>query len=325
MAKFSKAEIGKAIRDAKHYFAAHEKPRDPKPPPLPNQRVVGKLFTDWMKNSGLDMKALEAHREQGRRERDRAIPQRAVAAAKRWDGHIQVTQADVAAQLKHFQAVLPATDFFPSGLVALDTPVAILPSDVIKSQFIGPQQSFAKILVDRRVDTLDRVSFLFLFRNEFSVPFIYDFLAVHSISGHASMFQDGNPAFSFSMDEGTVTVDVKVEVMPRSDTADSENLANLRAVALNGPSYWENDNAESTFSHGGFLAASGVILRQSETAIILVSVVVDSKIDDGHVVVDMNKGNFGLRCPAVLVVPKRALLKTSQAGALLTQPLVLLQ
>jgi hypothetical protein len=323
VAKFSKAEIGKAIRDAKHHFARQEKPRDPRAPQLPNQRAVGKLFADWMKNSGLDLKALEAHREQGRRERDRAIPQRAAAAAKRWDRHIQVTEADVANQLKHFQAVAPATDFFPSGLLALDTPSAILPSDgIVKSQFIGPQQSFAKILVDRRVDTLDRVSFLFLFRNDFSTPFIYDFLAVHSISGHASMFQDGNPAFSFSMDEGTVTVDVKVEVIPPSDTADSESLMNLRAVALNGPSYWENGNAESTFSHGGFLSANGVILGKSETALILVSVVVDSKIDDGHVVVDMNKGNFGLRCPAVLVVPKRALLRTSYPGAFLTQPLV---
>ena len=322
MALFTKSEIQQAIDQARKHLARKQEPRTPKREPLPSERAAARLAESWAKSSGLDLKALDVLRKQHRKELDGVIPKRAADAAKRWSKHIRATQAEVAERLKNAHAAAPAQSFFPPGLLLLDTPIGLVSSDdsLIQSQRIEPQRSVAKFRVDRRSDATDRVSFLFLFRNDLSAPFLYDFLAVQSISGHANLWLDGNNSFPFSMDFGRATIDVRAEVLPASLTTESVRVLEMSGVALNGPSYWENDTKDQTFSRGGFVTANGLVLRPGQTAVIVVSAVVKSEIDDGHLVVDLDQGDFGFRSPGVLVVPKRQLFELNIPSGLILTP-----
>jgi hypothetical protein len=323
MATFTKAEIKRAIDQARKHLARREEPRVPKRVTLPSERAAARLAEAWVKKSGLDLDALDALRKQHRKELDSVIPKRAAEAAKRWAKYIKATQAEVAAQLKNAHAAAPTDTLFPPGLLLLDTPIGLIASDntLIQSQRIEAQKSVAKIRVDRRLGGFDQISFLFLFRNDLSAPFLYDFLAVHSISGHASLWLDGNPSVSFSLDNGSVTLDVRVEVVPASLTTESFRPLDMTGASLNGPTYWENDTEDKTFSHGGFLTAGGLVLSPGQSAVIVVSAVVKSLIGDGHLVVNLNDGDFGFRSPGVLVVPKKQLLQLNASPDLILTPL----
>src|SRR5947208_840959 len=152
MVKFSKGEIERAIRKARKHLAQRQPPSPVRPRPTPSDRAGAKLVTDWLKSSGLDLKALEAIQQRRQAETERAIPQRAAEAAKRWDSHIKQIQAGVTAQLQSYQSAAAAGDIFPDGLGALDTPIAILVSDdkILKNRHIERLNSSAKIVVDRR-------------------------------------------------------------------------------------------------------------------------------------------------------------------------------
>lgn len=322
MAIYTKSEIRQAIDQARKHLARKQEPSAPVREPLPSERAAARLAEGWAKSSGLDLNALDSLRKQHRKELDSVIPKRAADAARRWSKHIRATQAEVAERLENAHAAAPAKSFFPPGLLLLDTPIGLISTDdsIIQSRRIEAQRSFAKILVDRRSGGTDQVSFVFLFRNDLSAPFLYDFLAVHSISGHANLWLDGNPSFTFSLDLGRVTADVRVEVLPASLTNDSTRVLDMSGAALNGPSYWENETKDQTFSHGGFLTANGLVLRPGETAVIVVSASVVSGIGDGHLVVNLDEGDFGFRCPGILVVPKRQLFQLNVPSGLILTP-----
>lgn len=323
MAQFTKAEVNRAITAARKLLAQRAEPNPPKRKPLPSQQAANRLATDWMKASGLDLKALDALRMQHRQELDSVIPKRGAEAAKQWARHILATQEEVAARVENVHAAPPARDFFPPGLLLIDTPIGLIASDdsLIQSHRIEAQRSIAKIALDRRSGGSGQVSFLFLFRNDLSAPFLYDFLAVHSISGHASLWLDGNPSFSFSLDLGDVAVDVRVDIAPPSVANESYRVMEMSGAALNGPSYWENETVERTFSRGGFLTANGLVLRPGQTAVIVVSALVKSQFSDGHLVVNLNDGDFGFRCPGVLVIPKKQLFQLSIPSDQILTPL----
>ncbi|MBL9171996.1 MAG: hypothetical protein JNL10_00550 [Verrucomicrobiales bacterium] len=322
MALFTKAEIRRAIDQARKHLARKQEPRAPKREPLPSERAAARLAEGWATSSGLDLKALEALRKQHRKELDSAIPKRSADAARRWSKHIRATQAEIAERLENAHATAPAGNFFPPGLLLLDTPIGLISADdsLIQSRRIEAQRSFAKFRVDRRSSGIDQVSFLYLFRNDLSAPFLYNFLAVQSISGHANLWLDGNPSYPFSNDFGLVTLDVRVDVVPASLTTESSRVLNMSGVALNGPSYWENDTKDQTFSQGGFVTANGLVLRPGQTAVIVVSATVKSEIDDGHLVIDLDQGDFGFRSPGVLVVPKRQLFELNIPSGLILTP-----
>ena len=308
MAKFTKSEIQRAIAQARSHLARREEPITPRRAPLPSERAATRLAAGWMKASGLDLEALDALRKQHRKELDAIIPKRSADAAKRWAKQIRATQAEVAERLQNSHATAPAGNLLPR-LLLIDTPIGLVDNGIVLSRHLEAQKSFAKVRVDRRSTGFDQVSFLYLFRNDYSAPFLFDFLAVYSISGHGNLWVDGNPKLYYSTDRGEVSVDVRVEVSPASLTSDSERMLNLSAAALDGPGYWENDSSERTFSRGGLLTANGLVLQPGASAAIMVSTLVRTDLNDGHLVLNLNDGEFGFRSPGVLVVPKRQLLQ----------------
>jgi hypothetical protein len=300
MQKFSKAEIAKAILEAKRNQAQLVIPKVTRSP-LPSERAAEKLVTSWMEYSGLDTKALYAIQEQHRLEWDRSLPKQQAEASRLWARRIKATQAGIAVQSKGYVAA--AGNLFPT-FFTVDTPQAIFASDdgFVQDTHIEPLKSSAKILVDRTATSVDKLSFLFLFKNVFSTPFLYDFFTVITASGHVALRQKGH----FSSGSGYAGVNARIEVTPSALPLDSQILAFVVSVADAVPFWWVDHTEERTFSEGTNFIAQNVLLDPSATASILVSITVDSDFD-GRLVADLNTGTFGIQCPLVAVVPRRAL------------------
>jgi hypothetical protein len=224
---------------------------------------------------------------------------REAEASRRWTQRIKVTRAEVAAQAQSLQAA--AFDFLPSGSFNIEAPVSITASDprILKSSLIAPFSSSAKVRVDRAAGTVDKVSFVYLFRNQSSSALFFDFHAPLSASGHVALRQKGH----FSGGFGLVELKAAIEVLPSPTTVDPQRLAFVSSATGGPPFWWVDRTEEKTFSDGILLSAT-VLVEGRAIAIILVSLIVDSDFD-GHLVADMNTGNFDVRGPVVVVDPKR--------------------
>ena len=294
MTKFSKAETSRAVIDAKHYLARSSPPANPRKT-LAAERTAERLSTRWLRSSGLDVKAMFAVEEQRRLEWDRGLPKREAHASRRWAQRIKVARANVAAQVQSLSA-----DLLPSGSSNLEEPASIIASDprILKSRQFAPFNSSAKVLVDRRAGSVDKVSFVYLFRNQSSRAILFDFHAPLSASGHVALRQKGH----FSGGFGLAEVAAAIEVLPSPTTQDPQRLAFVSSTAGGVPFWWVDHTEEETFSDGTLLSAR-VLVEARALAAILVSLIVSSDFD-GRLVVDMNTGNFDVRAPVVVVVPR---------------------
>ena len=298
MGEFSKSEISRAVIEARDYLARSNRPADRRKT-LVADRTTERLATRWLRSSGLDIKAMFAVAEQRRLEWERGLPKREAEASRRWAQRIKVTRAQVAAQAQSLQAA--ADDFLPSGSFNIEAPVSIIASDprILKSSRIAPFSSSAKVRVDRAAGTVDKVSFVYLLRNQSSSALFFDFHAPLSASGRVSLRQKGH----FSGGFGLVELSAAIEVLPSPITLDPQRLL-LVSSATGGPPFWWVDRTEEkTFSDGTLLSAT-VLVEGRAIAIILVSLIVNSDFD-GHLVADMNTGDFDVRGPVVVVVPNR--------------------
>jgi hypothetical protein len=293
--KFSKAEISRAVIDAKHYLTRSSPPAKIRKT-LAAQRTAERLSTRWLRSSGLDVKAMFAVEEQRRREWDRGLAKREAHASRRWAQRIKVARANVAAQVQSLQSA----DLLPSGSSNLEEPASIIASDprILKSRQFVPFNSSAKVLVDRRAGSVDKVSFVYLFRNQASRAILFDFHAPLSASGHVALRQKGH----FSGGFGTAEVAAAIEVLPSPTTQDPQRLAFVACTAGGVPFWWVDHTEEETFSDGTLLSAR-VLVEARALVAILVSLIVSSDFD-GRLVVDMNTGNFDVRAPVVVVVPR---------------------
>jgi len=296
MTRFSKAEISRAVMDARHYLARSSPPANPRQT-LAAERTAEKLSTRWLRSSGLDVKAMFAVEEQRRLEWDRGLPKREAKASKRWAQRIKVARANVAAQVQSMQS---GADLLPPGSSNLEEPASIIASDprILKSRQFVPFNSSAKVLVDRRAGSVDKVSFVYLFRNQSSRAIFYDFHAPLSASGHVALRQKGH----FSGGFGLAEVAAAIEVLPSPTTQDPQRLAFVSSTAGGVPFWWVDHTEEETFSDGTLLSAR-VFVEARALVAILVSLIVSSDFD-GRLVVDMNTGNFDVRAPVVVVVPR---------------------
>jgi hypothetical protein len=297
MTKFSKAEISRAVIEARHYLARSSPPAKRRKT-LAAERTAERLSTRWLRSSGLDVKAMFAVEEQRRLEWDRGLLKREADASRRWAQRIKVARANVATLAQSLQSA--AADLLPRGSLNLEEPASIIASDprILKSRQFVPFNSSAKVLVDRRAGSVDKVSFVYLFRNQSSRAILFDFHAPLSASGHVALRQKGH----FSGGFGTAEVAAAIEVLPSPTIQDPQRLAFVPCSAGGPPFWWVDHTEEETFSDGTLLSAT-VLVEARAIVAILVSLIVSSDFD-GRLVVDMNTGNFDVRAPVVVVVPR---------------------
>ena len=273
--------------------------------PLRSARATEKLATDWLRSTGFDFKKAQKLQKERHAEWDRIARKAAADAAKRWAGPIKRTQASAAAWATNIMATSVGAPSSDSFFIA--KPISILASDqkILKDSHIESGNSFAKILVDRTSSDVDTVSFIFGFRNGGSSAFLFDFDTLLNVSGHLRV-----RAGAGFLNAGAVSVDAKLDVLTASQITDTQNVATLGSIS-DGPPFFGGETNERTFALTRFLTAPGIVLESDDIAVLLVSLVVKSDLDDSHLVADFNAGNFRALCPVVFVARRALPLKAA--------------
>jgi hypothetical protein len=102
------------------------------------------------------------------------------------------------------------------------------------------------------------------------------------------------------LNSGDVIVDAKLDVLTASPITDTQNVAVVGAIG-DGPPFFGGDTSERTIALTRFLTAPGVLVETDSIAILIVSLVVKTDLDDARGVADFNAGNFRVLCPVVLI------------------------
>lgn len=284
----TKAEIGRIVRE---HWKKQEAPRTVRTV-LPAERAAEKLAGDWLRATGFDLKAAEAIQRQHRAEWEKGLPKLQADAAKRAARRIKAADAEFNARVGTSQ---PASAF-PSTAVILDRPNAIIASDpgFVEESHIERLKSFARIRVDRTAGTVDTLSFVFLFQNQFSTALRCDAQSVLRAHGSLTVRQHGHVLGLGG--SASVRVMAKMAAVTFPSASSSQELANM-FFAFTRPPIWWVDHTEGPTAFSGIapLNATGIFVRPSETAIILVSLEVDSDFD-GHMIADMASGSFSVQC-----------------------------
>lgn len=299
MTKLNRAEVERLVRA---YWKTQAEPRDVRTA-LPSARALGKLGTDWLRSTGFDLRKARALREQHHAEWDRSARRAAAAAARRWAANTRRTQAAAAAWAGNMMATAagaPADNAF-----FLAKPISIVASDpkTLKDTHFEKGNSFAKVLVDRESSDVDTVSFIFGFRNAGASTFRFDFDTLLNVSGHVRVRAGAGFA-----NVTEAIVDAKLDVLTISQVTDVRNVATVPVIS-DGPPFFLGETNERTFSQTRFLTAPGIAVESDDIAVLLVSLVVKSSIDDGRVVADFNAGSFRVQCPAVFIARQALPLK----------------
>jgi len=306
MLKMSRATIERLVRahwNTQQVVKAERKS-------LPSERAAEKLAADWLHSTGFDFKAAEAIQKQHRAEWDKNLPKLQADAAKRAAGKIKAIDAALSSQLES----LRFANAFPANSVILDRPNAIIASDnrILKESHIERLKSFAKIRVERDVTSIDTLSFVYVFTNPLATPLFCDFQTVMRAHGSLAVRQHGHLVGLGG--QATVDVFAKLEVASLPAALTSIKIADL-FLAFTQPPLWWIDHTEGPNTFFGFapLNATGVFVRGAETVIVLVSLEVDADFD-GHMVADMNSGDFSVHCHHLIVELKQPFPRVSNLG-----------
>ncbi|MFN8580841.1 MAG: hypothetical protein U0163_07700 [Gemmatimonadaceae bacterium] len=273
--------------------------------PLPSELAAKKLSDEWLRKSGFDLKTLGKLQKQHAAEWVKAAPKAAAAEAKRWSAHVGQMQASAkawAANVMTSSAAAPTGDAF---FVA--KPVSILVSDpkITKETHIESGNSFAKVVVDRKDDSTDTISFLFAFRNPGATAALFDFDTLLNVGAHLKMKVGAG-----LLNAGRIFLDAKLDVLTASQISDVQNVAGL-GVLGDPPPFFGGESDETTVSLTRFLTVPGIVVESDEIAVLVVSLVVRTDLEDAHAIADLNSGNFRVLCPVVFVSRRPLPMKAS--------------
>jgi hypothetical protein len=109
---------------------------------------------------------------------------------------------------------------------------------------------------------------------------------------------------------GVLTVDAKLDVLTATQATDTRNVAGIGTLS-DGPPFFGGESDEETFSLTRFLTARGIVIDGDSLAVLLVSLVIESDLDDTRVVADFNTGGFRILCPVVFAARRALPLKAS--------------
>lgn len=308
MSKLTKAE---AERIARAFWKAEKTPAIGRPAPR-RAPLAEKLATEWLQRTGFDLKRARRLHEQHRAEWDRQAPKAAARAARSWAGQIRRTQRSATAWAT--EAIALGGGAPPSASFFVDTPVGFFASDPksLTDSHIEAGKSFAKVLVDRRRGNVDTYSFIFGFHNGAATPFLFNFDTLLNVSGHVGMSVGGG-----FFNGGELVAEARLDVLAGNQISDTQGIAFVGAIS-DGPPFFGGSSNERTLSLTRFLTVPGVVLQPDSLAVLLVSLVLRSDLDDAHVVADFSTGNFRALCPVVFVsrspLPLKASGLTATAG-----------
>jgi hypothetical protein len=260
------------------------------------------LVEKWMKQTGFDTRALAALQRQQRVEADRELAKQRAKDAKRPSRRSNLAHVAVAHQARTFQQFAAKRGFFPFPSVTLSRPDLILAEPDVKilvDSRIARFDSSAKILVDTKRSGVDKLSFIYPWQSDNPNPVVIDAVTFLSASGHLHLRQSG--VLTSSIGVMRVTSQIEALSLDPSPTSLQKEVRGLGGVAAVSKPFWFDGNHDETLSAALNLSVTHCIVPGLARVLFVVSVSVDCDFDPGRAVADLASGNFGIRCPLVVV------------------------
>jgi hypothetical protein len=262
------------------------------------ERDGRKVLDKWLRQSGLDTKALDALRADHERESLRSAEKLKRLVSKQG----AALRKGVVAQAKSLRAIARrAAGPVPGvpGTVVLDQARSIFTSpdsNVLTSSRISPGDNFARILVKRKDRARDRLNFVFIWRNTNQDTSIIDVDATLSVSGLIRLHTNNGLAFNFGYLVVTSQMSVRRFALPFGSVSGPDVIAGI--LAFNPVFYPAQDDA-AAISKSVAHSVRGFPLAGNALLAITVSLIVDSDFDDGRGLADFDSPNFGVGVPQV--------------------------
>jgi hypothetical protein len=262
-----------------------------------SERAAGKLLADWMRRSGLDIKALSALQNDRRLEIRRSVEAERAEASKQ----AAISHAIATGQAKTLRALAPKSGFFSVPSFTLDKPFRIraLPRGILRSSRIKPFDSFAKMRVDRRQEGQDKLFFHFRWSNQSTEPVAIDAVTLLSASG----FLDLSVSSGVFLNFGFVTAIAQIALGPSVRDGVAHESRTLGAVSTTNTPLIPFDGHEARAASGVFnLTALHHPVGPLQTVFITISVTIDSDCGSSfRLIADFDSGLLGVSCPLVVV------------------------
>jgi hypothetical protein len=264
-----------------------------------SERGIRKVLHTWLRQSGLDTKALEALQADHERERRRGAEKVKRLASRQG----AAMHKAVVKQAKAPRATAnPGAGPMPGGvlLVVLDEPrrIVTLPNPaVLTDSRISPGDNFAKIRVDRKNRGRDRLNFVFTWQNTSDQPVIVDAAATMSASGFLDLHVNDGWGGNVGFIDVHSRMSVRRFVAVHGAAVSGPHL--IRSImAFNYP-WWPAKDGSGPASAAVDHVVRGVPLAGSATLMITVSLTVFSDFDDARGISDFDFGLFGIGVPRV--------------------------
>ena len=268
------------------------------------ERAADKLILDWLRKSGLDLKALAALQEQRRLKLRRFVEAERTKAVKL----AAISHAAVKGQAKALQALAKKSEFFTVPTFTLAKPVRIsaTPTKILRMTRIKPFDSFAKFRVDRRENGQDRVSFIFEFSNNRTTPVVIDAVTFLSATGFVDLAVSGGVTPHSGFVLGTAKIALRPSPSGQAITHETKTLGVLSTFNL--PFVPGDGHAAGGFSNAFNLAALHHPVGPLQTVLIEITVVIESECQATFQLTtafrtkaDFESGPLGASCPLVVV------------------------
>ena len=262
-----------------------------------SERSIRKVLNQWLLQSGLDTKALEALEADHQRERRRGNEKlKRLASRQGAARHKEVVkQAKALREMAGFGPV-------PGGvqLVVLDQPRRIVASPnpgVLTDSRISPGDNFAKILINRTNRGRDRVNFVFTFQNISALPVTVNASATLSATGLLDLRVNDGWLGNVGYIDVSSTMSVRRRLTVHGAATSGPTL--FKSVMASNYPWWPSNDGGGPASAAVDHVVRGVPLAGNATVTISVSMTVFSDFDDGRGISDFDFGLFGISVPQV--------------------------
>lgn len=303
MARSIDGEIRRILREE---AALEDALTPPRPPSLRrHERGIRTELKTWLRQSGLNRKALQtleaAHlreRSRGAERIKRLVARQGAALHKRVVKDANVLRA----------MATPVTGPVPGGLllVVLDQPRSIIASPnaaVLTDSRISPGDNFAKMRVDRGNRGRDRVAFIFMWQNPTDQPVIVDAAATMSVNGFIQLHVNNGLLGNVGSIDVSTRMSVRRFPLPFARVSGPTRIASV--LAFNYP-WWTAQDASAGASAAVDHSVREFTLAPRARMMISVSMTVFSDFDDGRGVSDFDLGLFGIGVPQVTLTVRSA-------------------
>jgi hypothetical protein len=302
MKMISKAEVKKAILAMEVQRAGFRPDAAQRAKMQKSRRASEKMVSDFLRESGLDMKKFEALQRQRGIERERIVAKDKAEALRRAPKLRDTPHSGIFEQSKALAELASRNDFFPYPTFTLDTPYLIWTTPLLDlyQVRVRPFDSWARFKFSTsRYHGTQRVGFYFYWTNPFQDYALINVATFMSANGYLK----SNAPWTFGVNSSSVKATAQLNMWLSGSSAlastyASEFLGTTRAISF---ITTFGDTNGTSISSGASLNATMFAVPPSKAVMLEVALALEYENDEGDIEADFKTDSFKIACPVVVI------------------------